>query len=270
MINVSVHKKPRAADHFWRVLLPLLAQPIPKRRRSSHTLKSDNTRGLTRHRRPPAVSYLSNAERRRGCLSSTTDTRFCPPRLVPLQLCPSSASTPLCECSPVRLSTGVVHSALITHARGIGHEMPRLGFGVYLIPDASACLEAARAGYRHFDSAQYYQNEAAVGQAMRECGAPRSELFVSACCSSCECAGLLNGAVATKVMPGTKGYKGTATGIDESIKKLGLGKCWAPSSYTCLLRLRLINGHPIQEQCFPPLASCRRLAPLVRFCMTHS
>jgi hypothetical protein len=54
-------------------------------------------------------------------------------------------------------------------------------------------------------------------------------------------------------MPGTKGYEGTATGIDESIKKLNLGKCWTPYSYTCLLCRRLVNGHPIQEQCFPLL-----------------
>jgi diketogulonate reductase-like aldo/keto reductase len=68
------------------------------------------------------------------------------------------------------------HSPLV---RCPGHEMPRLGFGVFKIPDASACLEAARAGYRHFDSAQYYHNEAAVGQAVRESSIPREQLFVS-------------------------------------------------------------------------------------------
>ncbi|ETN40394.1 uncharacterized protein HMPREF1541_04671 [Cyphellophora europaea CBS 101466] len=58
--------------------------------------------------------------------------------------------------------------------------MPRLGFGVYR-SDPSVCqtssVSAIRAGYRHIDSAQFYRNEAEVGQAVIESGVPRSEIF---------------------------------------------------------------------------------------------
>ena len=49
--------------------------------------------------------------------------------------------------------------------------IPRLGFGVYQSPPDKtyrSCLEALRAGYRQIDSAQYYANEAEVGQAVRD------------------------------------------------------------------------------------------------------
>jgi hypothetical protein len=62
-----------------------------------------------------------------------------------------------------------------------GYDIPQLGFGFALIADGAPCLEAIKAGYRQFDSAQYYKNEAALGQAMRDCGIPREELFISAC-----------------------------------------------------------------------------------------
>jgi diketogulonate reductase-like aldo/keto reductase len=61
-------------------------------------------------------------------------------------------------------------------------EMPILGFGVYQVdrPDtAGACLRALSAGYRHIDTAQLYQNEAEVGEALRQCGLPREEVFVT-------------------------------------------------------------------------------------------
>jgi len=51
-----------------------------------------------------------------------------------------------------------------------GHPMPVLGFGIWQIPDAeaeAASREALEAGYRSFDSAQLYQNEAGLGRATR-------------------------------------------------------------------------------------------------------
>ncbi|KAK3196986.1 hypothetical protein GRF29_1536g225401 [Pseudopithomyces chartarum] len=62
------------------------------------------------------------------------------------------------------------------------HTIPQLGFGVYESPPStcvSSCLTALRAGYRHIDTAQYYANEEAVGQAVRESNIPRSELYVT-------------------------------------------------------------------------------------------
>jgi 2,5-diketo-D-gluconate reductase A len=61
-------------------------------------------------------------------------------------------------------------------------EIPQLGFGVFQIPAAQtkdATLEALRVGYRHIDTAQMYRNEVGVGQAVRESGLPRAEVFVT-------------------------------------------------------------------------------------------
>lgn len=61
-------------------------------------------------------------------------------------------------------------------------KIPRLGFGVYRALDQTciqACLTAFKAGYRHIDSAQFYANEKAVGEAMRQSGLPRDEIFVT-------------------------------------------------------------------------------------------
>lgn len=64
-----------------------------------------------------------------------------------------------------------------------GASMPRLGFGVYQIHGAScvqACQRALDAGYRHFDSAQFYRNEAEVGQAIRSSkSVPREDVFLT-------------------------------------------------------------------------------------------
>lgn len=65
---------------------------------------------------------------------------------------------------------------------GITHKIPRLGFGVYQSP-ASVCEKsvavALKEGYRHIDSAQYYQNESEVGEAVRKSGIPRDQIFVT-------------------------------------------------------------------------------------------
>jgi 2,5-diketo-D-gluconate reductase A len=63
-----------------------------------------------------------------------------------------------------------------------GVEIPRLGFGVFQIPPAetrASTLEALRVGYRHIDTAEMYGNEREVGEAIRESGIPRAEVFVT-------------------------------------------------------------------------------------------
>src|SRR5690349_7513401 len=60
--------------------------------------------------------------------------------------------------------------------------IPRLGFGVYQSPATvcvQSCLTALSAGYRHIDTAQFYANEAQVGEAVRKSGLKRSEVFVT-------------------------------------------------------------------------------------------
>jgi 2,5-diketo-D-gluconate reductase A len=63
-----------------------------------------------------------------------------------------------------------------------GVEIPQLGFGVFQIkPDdtAEAVTEALRIGYRHIDTAQMYQNEKQVGQAIARSDLDPSEIFVT-------------------------------------------------------------------------------------------
>ena len=63
-----------------------------------------------------------------------------------------------------------------------GVEIPQLGFGVFQIPPEetkAATLTALEIGYRHIDTAEMYGNEEGVGQAVRESGIDRSEIFVT-------------------------------------------------------------------------------------------
>jgi len=63
-----------------------------------------------------------------------------------------------------------------------GGTVPRVGLGVFRAsPDEAyaAVREALAAGYRHIDTAQIYGNEQAVGQAVRDSGLPRDEVFVT-------------------------------------------------------------------------------------------
>ncbi|GAA0590590.1 aldo/keto reductase [Caenispirillum bisanense] len=61
-------------------------------------------------------------------------------------------------------------------------QIPALGFGTFtLVPDD--CRRMVRAaldmGYRHIDTAQIYENEAAVGEALAEAGVPRHDLWLT-------------------------------------------------------------------------------------------
>lgn len=63
-----------------------------------------------------------------------------------------------------------------------GVEIPQLGFGVFQIkPEETveAVSHALRTGYRHIDTAQMYQNEKEVGQAIAESSIDRDEIFVT-------------------------------------------------------------------------------------------
>ncbi|RIY31337.1 2,5-diketo-D-gluconic acid reductase [Psittacicella hinzii] len=64
-----------------------------------------------------------------------------------------------------------------------GVEMPLVGLGVYKMNDAKECeraiITAIEAGYRHIDTATLYGNEKAVGRAIKNCGIPREELFIT-------------------------------------------------------------------------------------------
>ena len=87
-----------------------------------------------------------------------------------------------------------------------GVEMPLVGYGVFQIaPEAcERCVrDAIDAGYRSIDTAQAYFNEEGVGNAIRNCGVPREELFVT-----------------DKVWISNAGDEQAARSIDESLRKL--------------------------------------------------
>ena len=87
--------------------------------------------------------------------------------------------------------------------------MPQLGFGVYQIKDPAQCeqavLDAISTGYRLIDTAASYGNEEAVGAAVRKCGGPREELFIT-----------------TKLWISDTSYEGTKKAFQKSLDKLGL------------------------------------------------
>lgn len=72
---------------------------------------------------------------------------------------------------------------MLTVTLNNGVVMPILGFGVYQMNDASECeqsvYEAIMAGYRLIDTAAAYQNEEAVGRAIKRSGVPREEIFIT-------------------------------------------------------------------------------------------
>lgn len=92
----------------------------------------------------------------------------------------------------------------ITLSNGI--EMPKIGYGTYLTPPEKTrqlVLQALKHGYRLIDTAQNYGNEKQVGQAIRESGIKREEIFVT-----------------SKTQ--TSGYQSTKRGIERSLKETGL------------------------------------------------
>ena len=63
-----------------------------------------------------------------------------------------------------------------------GVKLPQMGFGCYALGEErpkEILLEAIAAGYRHFDTASFYQTEEVLGEAIRESGVPRDEFFLT-------------------------------------------------------------------------------------------
>ena len=90
-----------------------------------------------------------------------------------------------------------------------GITMPKIGYGVFRMTDAEACeeavVQAVQAGYRLIDTAAAYGNEEAVGRAIRRCGVPREELFIT-----------------TKLWITDTSYEGAKRGFARSMEHLGL------------------------------------------------
>lgn len=64
-----------------------------------------------------------------------------------------------------------------------GVKMPMLGYGVFQVRDHEQCRQVVKdaisVGYRLIDTAQSYMNQKAVGEAIRESGVAREEIFLT-------------------------------------------------------------------------------------------
>jgi 2,5-diketo-D-gluconate reductase A len=89
-----------------------------------------------------------------------------------------------------------------------GRTIPAIGFGTWPLSGSEAVeavVSAVETGYRLIDTAVNYENEASVGEAIRQCGVPREELFV------------------TSKLPGRHhAYDEAISSVEESLRRLGL------------------------------------------------
>jgi len=90
-----------------------------------------------------------------------------------------------------------------------GLKMPLLGFGVYQVTDLAECErsveDALGLGYRLIDTAAAYQNEEAVGNAIKRSGVARDDVFIT-----------------TKLWVEDTGYEKTKKAFERSMRRLKL------------------------------------------------
>ncbi len=113
-------------------------------------------------------------------------------------------------------------TVLLTNSK---HEMPRLGFGVYRSPSSrcvKSCLKAIETGYRHIDTAQYYENEEEVGQAQKQSRIPRAEMYIT-----------------SKILTAGQDVESTYQKVAKSIEKLD-----GANGYVDLFLIHSPNGGP--------------------------
>lgn len=89
-----------------------------------------------------------------------------------------------------------------------GVKIPCVGFGTWQVENGDvgyrAVREALRIGYRHIDTAAAYGNEESVGQAVRDSGIPRGEIFVT-----------------SKLANNWHGYENTQQAFEQTMRNLG-------------------------------------------------
>jgi 2,5-diketo-D-gluconate reductase B len=88
-----------------------------------------------------------------------------------------------------------------------GSRVPSLGFGTWLMNGREAregVADALAIGYRHIDTAQAYENEREVGQAIRDSGVPREDIWLT-----------------TKLQIGNFHRRDVLISTEESLERLG-------------------------------------------------
>ena len=90
-----------------------------------------------------------------------------------------------------------------------GYKIPTVGLGTWKFPEDQTTIDAicsaVTSGYRHIDTAAYYQNEIHVGKGVRACGLDRGQLFVT-----------------SKVWNTDRGYEKTMAAFEQTMAKLNL------------------------------------------------
>ncbi|CAM2822528.1 aldo/keto reductase [Salinicoccus roseus] len=89
-----------------------------------------------------------------------------------------------------------------------GVEIPWVGFGTWQTPDGDTAVNAVKqalvSGYRHIDTAAAYKNEGSVGQAIKESGVAREDIFIT-----------------SKLWNEDRGYENTKQAFENTLKELG-------------------------------------------------
>ena len=88
-------------------------------------------------------------------------------------------------------------------------KIPCLGLGTWQTPHGQTAIDAVihaiSVGYRHIDTAADYQNEQSVGIAVKQCGVPREEIFVT-----------------SKLQNAAHGYDNTMDAFEQTMKNLDM------------------------------------------------
>ena len=108
-----------------------------------------------------------------------------------------------------------------------GVRIPCVAYGTYKTPAGDTCVEAVKhaldAGYRHIDTAEFYENELSIGQALRETDVPRKDIFIT-----------------SKVWNTHQGFRTTIDAFEDSLDRLGL-------DYLDLYLIHWPNPKPFRE-----------------------
>ena len=152
-----------------------------------------------------------------------------------------------------------------------GVKMPMVGLGVYNIPEhrtQQVVEEAISVGYRSIDTAAYYDNERGVGDAVRACGVPREQLFIT-----------------TKIYDSCYTHEQTVRAVNNSMKELGLDYIdlmllhWPAGNPTVMWKtleelyrkgvFRAIGVSNFYPNTFPKIVEGTEVVPVVNQCETH-
>ena len=152
-----------------------------------------------------------------------------------------------------------------------GLKMPMVGLGVYNIPEKETqrvVEDAISVGYTSIDTAAMYYNERAVGDAVRACGVPREELFIT-----------------TKICDSCYSSEDTIRSVGHSMRLLGLDYVdlmlihWPVGNPTVMWHtleelyeqgmFKAIGVSNFYPNTFPKIVNDANVMPVVNQCETH-